>query len=347
MENIKIPKPWYKKWWGILLIMVTWPISLPSLLIFLVWKKTDWNNIFKIGATIFIVIVFGGIISSFDKTSPNQSQPSTQNQQPKRELKQAFDIPALLGKNIDQLKTTLGVPSKDTEPTKQQANAGIDQWDKTWVKDGEELMVTYDVKTRKIVSFFIDTTDPSGLTIDKEYLEAVGNIKTGQETYDVEFVEAINNPGKYTGIKVTPVDLQAKAALIQQRKSFDSKHGTDAFSAQQALDMVKSATENGLGMNVYIETKVPDEIMKDYLGGGKETTFREKTTSAIMTVVINNTAWALSPDSTKQDLVASLVSRLKRLYPNAVTIVRVTNGIRTVAEGSWSVWNGEAKVELK
>lgn len=348
MANPQTPKPWYKKWWGVLFIVITWPISLPLLLLFLVWKKASWNKALKIGATVIIVLVFGGIISSFDKSSP--SQPTTQvaqNQQPKKELKQVFDVPSFLGKNIDQLKTVLGAPSKDSEPTKQQVSAGVDQWDKTWTKDGEDLMVTYDVKTRKIIDFFIDTTDPSGLTTDKEYLAAVGNIKTGQEAYDVEFVEALNNPGKYTGVKVTPVDLQAKAALVQQRKSFDAKHGTDAFAAQQALDMVKSATNNGLGMDVYIEAKVPDNVMSDYLQGGKETTFREKTTTAIMTVVISNTAWALSPDSTKQDLVASFVNRLKQFYPNAVTLVHVTNGIRTVAEGTWSVWNGEPKVDLK
>lgn len=208
-------------------------------------------------------------------------------------------------------------------------------------------MVTYDVKTRKVVDFFIDTKDPSGLTTDREYLAALGNIKTGQEAYDVEFVEALNNPGKYTGVKITPVDLQAKAALIQQRKDFDTKHGNNAFAAQQALDMVKSATNNGLGMDVYIETNVPDDAQNDYLQGGKEATFREKTTSAVMTVVISNTAWALSPDSTKQDLVASFVNRLRQMYPNGAPIVRVTNGIRTVAEGTWSVWNGEPKVDLK
>ncbi len=258
-----------------------------------------------------------------------------------------FDLPSMIDKNVDQIKKILGVPETDSEPTKQQISAGIDEWSKKWTKDGENLLVTYNVKTREILDFFIDTRDPSGVTSDKNYLLNVGNAKLGEAAYNVEFVEAFASPGKFTGIKIIPVDLKQRTALINQRKTFDTKHGNNAFAANQALELAKSGNSNGIGMDVYIETEVPTDAQNDYLQGGKEATYREKTTIARMTVAISGTAWALSPDSSKKDLVASFVNRLKQIYPNAVPRVTVTNGVRTVAEGSWSIWSEEAKVELK
>lgn len=258
-----------------------------------------------------------------------------------------FDLPSMIDKNIDHVEKILGAPETDSEPTRQQIAAGIDEWSKKWTKHGENLLVTYNVKTRKIVDFFIDTRDPSGVTSDKSHLLSVGNARLGETTYDVEFVEAYANPGKFTGIKIIPVDLKQRTALISQRKTFDTKHGNNALAASQALELAKSGKNNGIGMDVYIETEVPAEAQNDYLQGGKETIYRAKTTIARMTVVISGTAWALSPDSSKKDLVASFVNRLRQIYPNAVPRVTVTNGVRTVAEGSWSIWGEEAKVELK
>ncbi len=186
-----------------------------------------------------------------------------------------------------------------------------------------------------------------GLTSDKDRLMAVGGIKMGDPAYDVEFVKAITNPSKFTGIKIIPVDQKHRDALVKERKTFNTKQGNSAFAAQQALEIIKAVKSSGVGADVYIQADVPADVQNDYLLGGKETTYREKATIAKMTLVINNTAWALASDTSKRDLVASLVNRLKQMYPNAVPRVEVGNGIRTVAEGSWSLWSEEAKVELR
>lgn len=45
-------KPWYGKWWGILLIIALFPLLVP----YLVWTKTNWHNGIKIAITLFCVL---------------------------------------------------------------------------------------------------------------------------------------------------------------------------------------------------------------------------------------------------------------------------------------------------
>lgn len=42
-------KPWYRKWWGVVLTVLLFPFVVP----YLVWTKTTWNKWVKIGITIF------------------------------------------------------------------------------------------------------------------------------------------------------------------------------------------------------------------------------------------------------------------------------------------------------
>jgi hypothetical protein len=47
-----MPKPWYKKWWGILLTILFFPLIVP----YLVWEETAWNDWIKIVVTAICVI---------------------------------------------------------------------------------------------------------------------------------------------------------------------------------------------------------------------------------------------------------------------------------------------------
>jgi len=47
-------KPWYKQWWGILIILCTWPFTLT----YLMWTKTKWHIAIKIAITAFLAIMF-------------------------------------------------------------------------------------------------------------------------------------------------------------------------------------------------------------------------------------------------------------------------------------------------
>ncbi|MBT6069324.1 hypothetical protein HOG48_06260 [Candidatus Peregrinibacteria bacterium] len=57
-------KPWYKKWWGILLVISLFPITVP----YLVWTKTKWNKWVKIAITLLCaIILFSGSIGSNER----------------------------------------------------------------------------------------------------------------------------------------------------------------------------------------------------------------------------------------------------------------------------------------
>lgn len=114
-----------------------------------------------------------------------------------------FDVPSLIGKDLDGIVAMLGTP-KGQDPTEQQIQLGVTEWDKTFVKDGKELLVTYTTSNRKVVDFFISTDDPSGSTTDTEHLLQMGNLQENDPKYKVEFVKAIKNPSSFTGIKVIP-----------------------------------------------------------------------------------------------------------------------------------------------
>jgi len=70
MSESKTPKPWYKKWWGILLVIMFFPLLVP----YLVWTKTNWSKYSKLIITALCVsiIVFGFV-------NANQKQEEAQN----------------------------------------------------------------------------------------------------------------------------------------------------------------------------------------------------------------------------------------------------------------------------
>jgi hypothetical protein len=115
-----------------------------------------------------------------------------------------FDLEALYGKNIDEIRTTLGEPiDTQLDPTSLQTEVGISEWNNTFEKDEYTLLVTYDNNTRKVIDFFIPTNDPSGATKDVGILKAVGNVNDTTQ-YTVEPIHALTDPSSYTGLKVTP-----------------------------------------------------------------------------------------------------------------------------------------------
>lgn len=110
-----------------------------------------------------------------------------------------FDIPGLLGKNIDEIRKILGQPlDKDmTEPTAEQSMGGSGEWDNTFKKDGQELLVTFNFKTRTVIDYFLSGDN-------KTKLLQVGNLKENDPRYTIEPVKQLNKPTAITGIKIVP-----------------------------------------------------------------------------------------------------------------------------------------------
>ena len=146
------------------------------------------------GIAIFLILIIA--VSGCGKNNKsNQKQTST----PTPTIKYVFDIPALVGKNIDEIRTILGEPNDSRkEPTPEQLSIGIDQWSNAYKKEEKDLLITFNPKSRKIIDFFIASDDPSGQTQDKAHLLELGNLKENDPNYKIEFVKVIKDPNYYT-----------------------------------------------------------------------------------------------------------------------------------------------------
>lgn len=72
MEQKEI-KPWYKKWWGVILALV----FLPFFLIWWIWAKTTWKVPIKIILSAVIFIGYIGIVNNDNKTTESTNTTDT------------------------------------------------------------------------------------------------------------------------------------------------------------------------------------------------------------------------------------------------------------------------------
>jgi hypothetical protein len=166
------------------------------------------KKILKWGGIGFVVLVILGAIGSANTKNRSTSASPTPTAQvqasPSPQPDQfVFDVPALLTMNIDQVRETLGKPvDKDIEPSSQQLKLGATEWYNEFDKDGRQLTVTYDPKTRATKDFFISASDAESSKADKQSLLGVGHLKENDANYSVDFVKVINDPKKITGVKI-------------------------------------------------------------------------------------------------------------------------------------------------
>ena len=150
-------------------------------------------------ATILFTVVVVTLTSCGSSTSSNEQKVKSS----KTNVNFVFDVPSLIGKDIDEVKKILGKPTdKNPEPTKQQMKMNFDTWDNSFEKDGHTLLVTFNPQNREVTDFFIDTSDPSGATTDYSDLLALCNVTNDNPKYSIEPVPALNDNSKFTGIKI-------------------------------------------------------------------------------------------------------------------------------------------------
>lgn len=165
--------------------------------------STGMGCLIIILALIFIPMVISALMNSRDKAEKAGEQVTVSQLAPISEP--VFDIPALVGKDMTEIKTIIGKPTGSySEPTQQQLALDPKTWSSEWDKDGQDLSIEYEVKTLKVIDFFISTDDPSGATKDIARLLKIGNLTKNDPRYAVDFVPAKGDPASYTGVKIVP-----------------------------------------------------------------------------------------------------------------------------------------------
>lgn len=164
-------------------------------------KIMSWVNSHKI-LSVFIGVFIFIIIFSVLTPSAQKSKVATENKVAMVEQKVVFDVPTLFNKNIDQVISILGTPESYPDPTADQIKLGTKTWEKTFKKDGFELLVTYEIQSKKVTDFFVSANDDIYNKVDKARMLQLTNTQESNSSYSVEFVKSMKDPSKFTGILI-------------------------------------------------------------------------------------------------------------------------------------------------
>jgi hypothetical protein len=124
----------------------------------------------------------------------------------------AFDVPSLLGKDMDQVKASLSTPATTaTRGSAESAETGS----QAFRRDDQILTVTYKKSNKRITSFQIGTEGDSLVLKEdkKNELLDLGRLKADDPRYSLEFVEAAAKPFSYIGVKVIPAPVTHNVTL--------------------------------------------------------------------------------------------------------------------------------------
>jgi len=126
-------------------------------------------------------------------------------------VNRAFDVPALLGMNADQIARPLVSQTirPDHDQTPRQSATGTTEALYTYWRDTTALEVSYDPSTLKVNSYFIKTK--SGHTSDYATLLKLANVSKYDKRLTIEPIASADNPNVYTGVKLTPAEMSASA----------------------------------------------------------------------------------------------------------------------------------------
>ena len=119
-------------------------------------------------------------------------------------VNRAFDVPALLGMNADQIAKPLISQSirPDHDRTPRKSVTGTTEALYTYWHDTTALEVSYDPATLHVNSFFIKTK--SGHTTDYSTLLKLANVSKFDKRLSIEPIALIANPQMFTGVKLVP-----------------------------------------------------------------------------------------------------------------------------------------------
>jgi hypothetical protein len=118
-----------------------------------------------------------------------------------------FDVPALVGLDIKGVVAKLGAPDTPLTPDPNLPslkNGMLKTWDVTWKKGRNELLVQYEIRTLRVVDYFIPTSDPTGATSNPSEMRSLGNLIEVPTRYTLIPVPAVGRTGQYAGLKIVP-----------------------------------------------------------------------------------------------------------------------------------------------
>ena len=177
-------KEWYKKWWGIIIALIIWPL-------FAIWyitHKTNWSKEKQgfaiIGVIILAIFIYGGNKSE-NKQSPNQEKVAVENKQSQQPVEEKV----------------LAQENKTESP---QVNADANDQSAQTAKQLEIKIPKYEI-----------VHEVSGKRYDggKIYYILIDPVKLSDASFKDDIKVIINNIVKEKGTKISVNIYDKKAAL--------------------------------------------------------------------------------------------------------------------------------------
>ena len=156
----------------------------------------------------FLSLPLALLLSCASTEQPVVETPSITSTAPA--VNRAFDVPALLGMNADQIAQPLVSQAvrPDHDQTPRQSADGDTEALYTYWRDTTALEVSYNPATLKVNSYFIKTK--SGHTADYTTLLKLANVSKYDKRLSIEPIVAVGNPNMYTGVKLVPAQASAQ-----------------------------------------------------------------------------------------------------------------------------------------
>lgn len=109
----------------------------------------------------------------------------------------AFDVPALLGQDINAITAKLGKPTREED----QNGAPV----KIWTRDDVTLSISYKPVSKRVTGFTLLSDEASAVREEeKASLLGVGKLADVDARYSTELIEVPERPLRYNGVKVLP-----------------------------------------------------------------------------------------------------------------------------------------------
>ncbi len=118
------------------------------------------------------------------------------------QVTRAFNVPALLGMNADQIARPLAGQSirPDHDRTPRELPTGETEAQYTYWYDTTALVVSYNPATLRVNNYFIKTKH--GLTADYESLLKLASVTKYDKRIGIEPIPSADNPKLFTGVKL-------------------------------------------------------------------------------------------------------------------------------------------------
>ena len=119
-------------------------------------------------------------------------------------VNRAFDVPALLGMNANQIAKPLTGQTirPDHDRTPRDLPTGATEAIYTYWHDTTALVVSYNPATLKVSNFFLKTKH--GLISDYTTLLKLANVSQYDKRMSIEPMASVDNPRLYTGVNLVP-----------------------------------------------------------------------------------------------------------------------------------------------